>query len=338
MVMTTEAPEQPTTSTGDQPRMSDQAKAFKKYKEGVAKSGKPFFPYGVWHDVIAASVVLAIIIGLTVVWFAQANCDSWWNVNCDTAATPMEQEHYTPDDPGTIVKTSSGAVDERAKGPLLGPLYEEKADPATDQYHPRPEWYFYFLFYLLIVFSHPQLVLLGTIIVPTIFLVALLAWPFLDRRKERRPSRRPIAMSAMVFTAIVLLAMSYLGSTAGETTIEGISAEQQEMPGFPLLFEDSRATCTSCHVIGGSGGNVGPALDDVASKDYGIEYQIQHLVDPAGVSGTPGMPSQEGIYNEEELAQIAAFLETLGEAERATDPAYTGVDAETTKDALAEAE
>src|SRR5512133_1146133 len=69
---------------------------------------------------------------------------------------------------------------------LIGPLYAAKADPGTVSFIPRPDWYFYFLFYLLRIFKWPATVILGTIGIPTIALVLLLALPFVDIRLERR--------------------------------------------------------------------------------------------------------------------------------------------------------
>ena len=64
------------------------------------------------------------------------------------------------------------------------------ADPGTTSFVPRPDWYFYFLFYLLRIFKWPESVFLGTVGVPTIALMLLIALPFLDRRLERRPLAR----------------------------------------------------------------------------------------------------------------------------------------------------
>ena len=309
------------TGRGEHPgeRMSDQRRAFLEYKKRVAAHGKPFFPYGVWHDVIAATLTMLAIILLSTMWFAQANCDSWWNPTCDRVSTPLEQEHYTPDNPGTVVRDDKGAASEEVDKPLLGLLYEEKADPSTTSYHPRPEWYFYFLFYLLIIFSNPQLVVLGTIIVPTIWLVMLIVWPFVDRRKERRPSRRPIAMAAMVVTAITLLSFSYLGSQQGVEEgggPEGLSPEQEELPGYAVLFEDPGAfeTCQSCHVLGGQGsGAVGPDLTEVGSRYDSADELTEVMANGIGA----GMPAKGGAdLTDEEAAQVAAFLATLGAPDR----------------------
>ena len=58
------------------------------------------------------------------------------------------------------------------------------------QTEPRPEWYFLFLFELLRVFKQPWQLIFATIIIPTIMMVLLIAWPFLDTRP------RPAALAA----------------------------------------------------------------------------------------------------------------------------------------------
>ena len=85
---------------------------------------------------------------------------------------------------------------------ILGPLIGPKADPGTISFVPRPDWYFYFLFYLLRIFKWPETVILATIGVPTLCLVLLLALPFIDLRAERRLSRRPVAMVAAALTIL----------------------------------------------------------------------------------------------------------------------------------------
>ena len=41
--------------------ISDQRRAFLEYKRRVHLHGKPFFPNAVWHDVIAATGVMALL-------------------------------------------------------------------------------------------------------------------------------------------------------------------------------------------------------------------------------------------------------------------------------------
>src|SRR5207302_5628394 len=99
---------------------------------------------------------------------------------------------------------------------LLGPLYAEKADPGTTNFVPRPDWYFYFLFYLLRIFKWPETVFIATVGIPTICLILLIGLPFYDRRRERRPSRRPVAMIAAVLTVLSMGVLTWKGATASE--------------------------------------------------------------------------------------------------------------------------
>ncbi len=99
---------------------------------------------------------------------------------------------------------------------LLGKLYDAPADPGTINFVPRPDWYFYFLFYLLRVFKWPPTVILGTIGIPTICLVLLISLPFYDIRPERHPLRRPVAMVAGVLVIISMGVLTYKGATARE--------------------------------------------------------------------------------------------------------------------------
>ena len=150
---------------------------FKRYKEDVKKEGKPFFPWAVWHDTVMSLVVVAVIIGLAIVWKATAD--------------------------GT-------------KAGVLGPYYADKADPATTSFVPRPDWFFYFLFYLLRIFKWPETVVLGTVGVPTLCLVLLLGLPFFDRRPERAILRRPVAVVAAILVVISMGVLTWKGATAKE--------------------------------------------------------------------------------------------------------------------------
>src|SRR5438034_10881897 len=91
---------------------------------------------------------------------------------------------------------------------------QNKADPTTTTYTPRPEWYFFFLFELLRVIKPPSLVFIATVGIPTVCLVLLILLPFIDRNPERNPFKRPIASLTGI---AVIAAMAYL-------TIEGALA------------------------------------------------------------------------------------------------------------------
>src|SRR5439155_8741083 len=132
-----------------------------------------------FHDTVMSLVVVSMILGLACLWYFTSG--------------------EKPGDAG-----------------ILGPRYAAEADPGTTQFIPRPDWYFYFLFYLLRIFKWPESVILGTIGIPTIALVLLLAIPFIDLRGERRLSRRPVAIVASILVVISMGVLTYKGATAKE--------------------------------------------------------------------------------------------------------------------------
>src|SRR5437016_6647008 len=130
-----------------------------------------------FHDTVMSLVVVSIIIVLAIIWHESAN------------------------------GTHAG---------LLGKEYDDKADSGTFSFVPRPDWYFYFLFYLLRIFKWPDSVILGTIGIPTILLIILLVLPFVDLRRERRLLRRPVAVVAAVLVVLSMGVLTYKGATAKE--------------------------------------------------------------------------------------------------------------------------
>src|SRR5919201_5276741 len=162
-------------------RIEERRAQFQRYKQDVKERGKPFYPYAMFHDTVMSAVVVGTIIVLAIIW-------KW---------TLPDQHDATR--PG-----------------WLGPLYDDRADPGTTTFVPRPDWYFYFLFYLLRIFKWPDSVILGTVGIPTIALILLLALPFLDVRRERRLLRRPVAIVAAILVVISMGVLTYKGATAKE--------------------------------------------------------------------------------------------------------------------------
>ncbi len=254
---------------------------FKRYKEDVAKEGKPFFPYAILHDTIMSLVVVVVIIGLAVIW------------------------KWTSDD-GDI-------------GPL-GPLYTDKADPGTTNFVPRPDWFFYFLFYLLRIFKWPETVVLGTIGIPTILLMLLIGLPFFDRRPERAVLRRPVAFVAAILVILSMGVLTWKGATAKESLASEnvvLVPEWADKQGFadnPVAVEGAtlfaEVGCMNCHTYLGAGSsNLGaPDLSAEGAKGRGVKWQVDHLKCPSCVTPGSPMPPQAGL-GDENLAKIATFLE-----------------------------
>src|SRR5213083_2999314 len=219
---------------------------FQRYKQDVKERGKPFYPYAMFHDTVMSLVVVGVIIGLAVIWKVTAGED--------------------PNKPG-----------------LLGPLYAAPADPGTTNFVPRPDWYFYFLFYLLRIFKWPDTVILGTVGIPTILLIVLFILPFVDVRRERRLSRRPVAVIAAVLVVVSMGVLTYKGATAKEALASEVVqavpswaqqqgfADNKDAVAGATIFASSG--CTACHTYLGTGSsNLGaPDLSSIGKGGLGVD-------------------------------------------------------------------
>jgi menaquinol-cytochrome c reductase cytochrome b/c subunit len=201
---------------------------------------------------------------------------------------------------------------------VLGEPYAAKADPGTTSFVPRPDWYFYFLFYLLRIFKWPESVILGTVGIPTLCLILLLALPFLDLRRERRLLRRPVAVVAAALTVLSMGVLTYKGATAkealGSELLSAVPTWQKKenlpanaIPGARLFAQSG---CLNCHTYLGVGSsNLGaPELSAEGSKNKGLTFQINHLKCPSCVNKGSPMPSFAAL-GDANLKQLAVFLE-----------------------------
>src|SRR5918993_3288294 len=258
---------------------------FQRYKEDVKRRGKPFHPYAMFHDTVMSLVVVSVIIGVTCVWYFTSG-----------------------EDPATCGNGDSC---------LLGPRYSEPADPGTTNFVPRPDWYFYFLFYLLRIFKWPESVILGTVGIPTLLMVLLFAVPFLDRRPERRLSRRPVAVIAAVLTAVSMGVLTYKGATAreslGSEAVAAVDSWSTQQGGFsPEATRGAeifaQVGCLQCHVYLGSGAaNVGaPELSDIGASGQSVDYFKRYVANPSAF-GNNVMPAFENL-GDENLTAVAQFL------------------------------
>lgn len=147
---------------------------------------------------------------------------------------------------------------------ILGAELGPKADPTTTSYVPRPEWYFFFLFELLRVIKPPELVFVATLGIPNIALALLILLPFYDRGPERRPERRPIAMTCMVLTIVAMTYLTLLGSLAGSPTEIDMKVPEQYQYGKDVA---ANAGCLGCHKFGENGNDgPGPNLTKIGER------------------------------------------------------------------------
>lgn len=163
----------------------------------------------------------------------------------------------------------------------LGAPLEEPANPADTTYTPRPEWYFLFLFQLLKYFPG-QLEVLGVFVIPTLLVLLLFALPFLDRKRERHYSKRPIVIGATAFLAVGVVFL----------TVQSVSEQPppaQVAPGdkTAALYTDNCAACHGASVFVPTGTNL-----------HEIIAQGSH----------EGMPTWSGDLTSDEIDALAGFV------------------------------
>lgn len=223
----------------------------------------------------------------------------------------------------------------------FGVPLEARADPADTSYTPRPEWYFLFLFQLLKYFPG-QLEVIGVFVLPTLFLVALFALPFLDRTRARHPLDRPIVSGAttLVMAAIVFLTVQSVLEAPPPT-------ESDQGDTVASLYANN---CAGCH---------GASIQVPDGTDL-------HEVISQGRHGE-GMPAWSGDLTTNQIDALAGFIsspsggnlfdQTCGECHQASDlvaseplqlkqalqtgpafPAHQGLDIPTWTEVLSEAQ
>ena len=159
---------------------------------------------------------------------------------------------------------------------FVGAPLEAPADPASN-FIARPEWYFLFLFQLLKYFEGP-LQVVGTVILPGLVGLFLVALPFLDRDPDRRFRKRAVWLGLMGagLGAVVVLTILAIEHDRHDPTIarqrviaerEAARAKALAVLGIPaegathMMAIDPltrgerlfRRECMTCHVLEGDG-------------------------------------------------------------------------------------
>jgi menaquinol-cytochrome c reductase cytochrome b/c subunit len=246
------------------------------------REGHAFFPGAMFHDVVINLVVVLTVVAMAVIWHATAG--------------PIDHAHPN------------------GQNGWFGAFYEQKANPAVQATEPRPEWYFLFLFELLRIFKTPWQLIFATIIIPTIMMVLLVAWPFIDRGRDRRLSRRPGGVALGLTVPAVLIALTMAGSVAPGVAAGGAvtgNASFDKTAGAALI---TSAGCQTCHNFGAGGGNIGTAmLVGSGSHMFGTNVSALEQWIASGANAANGiMPAyaKQGLTSAQ-IKSIAEFVAAL---------------------------
>ena len=247
------------------------------------KAGHPFFPYAMFHDTVVNLIVVLVIVAMAIIWHATAG--------------PINQAHPT------------------GQAGWLGELYQTKANPAVQATEPRPDWYFLFLFELLRIFKTPWQLIFATIIIPTVMMVLLVVWPFIDRGRDRRLSRRPVAVAVGLTVPTVLIALTMAGARAPGVLASGVVTSVpawDKTQGAQLI---AGAGCTGCHGFGNNSGP-GPGINlkfGTGSPKFGTDVKgLEDWISVTASQQAPPMPSFKARgYTPQQIQLMAEFVAAL---------------------------
>jgi ubiquinol-cytochrome c reductase cytochrome b subunit len=204
--------------------------------------------------------------------------------------------------------------------PILGP-----ADPLDISYQPKPDWPFLFLYQGLKYFPG-KLEPVGTAGIPILLILLLIIPPLLDRRPERNPIHRPIAITCGLMLAGIITALTLVGafSQPGTTQVSPPPAAtparqaipSSSQPGAQLLQSQG---CTACHKVNGVGGTLGPDLSAEANRGRSRGWLATQIQNPKAHNPKSIMPAFTSLTHRQ-LNSLLDYLLSPG-AKAAPQPA-----------------
>ena len=175
------------------------------------------------------------------------------------------------------------------------------ADPTDANYVPRPEWYFLSLFQLLKYFPGP-LEPVATTVIPGLVVALLLLLPFLDRRPDRHPLKRPLVTAGFGLIGLAIVVLTYLGYQ--DTPAHADPSHWTPLAVAGREFADDQR-CVTCHRDGASANPVSGmrTLHDP-------EWLFSHVKDPQVIA--PGLrPAPPGGMSDSQARSIIALMKKV---------------------------
>ncbi len=207
------------------------------------------------------------------------------------------------------------------------------ADPLGRSLTPKPAWNFLFLYQALKSFKGPWEVV-GTVGVPLVLILLLFFLPFYDRKTERDPRRRPIAMAGGLVLVAAILTLTVLGqlsqplTSAGPAPAKTASAGQRPraepnaaaQPGESAAAPSASVQkgkelyqtlgCAGCHKIDGQGGTAGPDLSGEANKGRSADWLAAQMRNAKANNASSIMPPYPSL-SQEQVESLVAYMLSL---------------------------
>ncbi|GAA4708891.1 menaquinol-cytochrome c reductase cytochrome b/c subunit [Brevibacillus fulvus] len=186
----------------------------------------------------------------------------------------------------------------------------DKANPNDTSFVPLPDWYFLFLYQLLkYPWASGDWVVLGTIIIPAVAFGAMVLAPWLDKGKERRAKKRPVATGLMLVSLVGIFYLTWAAdhehSLHHSSNQAGGGAVASGDPNFkPDEIWTKQTSCMGCHG-NNMEGMVGPNLQKIGSK-----YSAEEIEGIIKNGKPPGMPAGL-IKDEAEIKKLAEYMAGL---------------------------
>ena len=264
------------------------------------------------HVAILPSILLALIAAHLIAFRTFGSVGPWIEAKRERGGPFWPDQVFKDGLTVTMIVLILTGLSVFAPPPILGP-----ADPLDISYQPKPDWPFLFLYQGLKYFPG-RLEPIGTAGIPILLIILLIIPPFVDRRPERNPMHRPVAMLYGLLLAGIITALTLVGAYSNPGTTE-VSPPPAVTPAEQATSSSLRAGaqlfqsqgCTACHKVSGAGGTLGPDLSSEANRGRSRDWLVAQLQNPKARNPHSIMPAFTSL-GKQDLDSLVGYLLSLG--------------------------